>query len=97
MVKRRRSVDPDLDRLRVRMSAEAEVWGNLVRRRRNVLGLTQGQLADLIGVPFQTISKVERGTIVCRDYLKVALALRLFVEVEDLFPWPPRRALESAA
>lgn len=93
----RRPNDPDLDRLRARISDQAPVWGSLIRRRRTDLGLTQGQLADLVGVPFQTISKVEKGGIVCRDYLKAAIAMRLFVEVDELFPWPSRQALEAAA
>lgn len=98
VVQRRRPIDPDLDRLRARILAtEAPLWGARVRQRRTDLGLTQGQLADLVGVPFQTISKVENGGIVCRDYLKAALALRLAVEVDDLFPWPTRSALEAAA
>lgn len=93
-----RSQDPDLDRLRsCFLKQQAPVWGALVKRRRSDLGLSQGQLADLVGVPFQTISKVEVGAIVARDYLKAAIALRLFVEVDALFPWPSRQALEAAA
>jgi len=55
------------------------------------------ELAGLVGVPIQTISKVERGDIVARDYLKLALALRLACEVDDLFGWPTREQLQVMA
>lgn len=79
------------------MDLQAKDWGALVRKRRKDLGLSQAQLAALIGVPFQTISKVENGAIAARDYLKAAIALRLLTDIEDLFPWPRRDELGVAS
>jgi transcriptional regulator with XRE-family HTH domain len=82
-----------LDRLRSKIDAEAATWGALVKARRRLLQLSQPQLAELVGCRVQTISKVERGQIVPRDYLKAAIALNLAAEVGELFPWPTRREL----
>lgn len=82
-----------LDRLRSKIDAESLTWGALVKARRRLLHLSQPQLADLVGCRVQTISKVERGQIVPRDYLKAAIALSLATEVGELFPWPTRREL----
>jgi DNA-binding XRE family transcriptional regulator len=88
----------DLDRLRARFATtEAKNWGLLVRQRRRRLGISQGQLAGLVGCPVQTISKVERGNIVPRDYLKAAISVALADEVTHLFPWPSRRELVVTA
>lgn len=86
--------DP-LDRLREIIDAEALSWGALVKARRQMLRLSQPQLANLVGCRVQTISKVERGQIVARDYLKAAIAIALACEVADLFPWPTRRELAA--
>lgn len=94
----RRSTTVDLDRLRDRFRlTEQRAWGARVRARRALLGLNQRELAALVGVPIQTISKIERGDIMPRDYLKAALALYLACEVNDLFPWPTRRELKAAS
>jgi DNA-binding transcriptional regulator YiaG len=37
------------------------VTGNDIRREREALGLTQGQLADLLGVALNTVSRWEIG------------------------------------
>lgn len=87
----------DLDRLRTHLAAQSAGWGGRVRHRRKALGLTQQQLADLLDVPVQTVSKVERGQIVPRDYLRAGLAIRLCVEIDELFPWPTRADLTRAA
>jgi DNA-binding XRE family transcriptional regulator len=87
--------DLDLDRLRAYFGKPyRQECGKRVQRKRSDMGLTQASLGQLIGVPFQTISKVENGEIDTRDYLKAALALRLGCPVEDLFPWPSRETLE---
>jgi transcriptional regulator with XRE-family HTH domain len=36
-------------------------FGRLVRRRRQILGMTQYQLAEIVGVRFQQIQKYESG------------------------------------
>jgi len=88
----------DLDRIRLSLVMTlAKEWGSRVRARRIALGLGQAQVAELVGTTIQTISKLERGEIVARDYLKIALAVRLHAEVDELFPWPARSELESAA
>lgn len=92
-----RSEELDLDRLRAFFEEYRKECGGRVRQRRKALRLTQPQLGELVGVPFQTISKVETGQIDARDYLKAAIAIRLAMEVDDLFPWPNRRVLEVAA
>lgn len=43
-------------------SLSATVGGN-VKRRREELGITQSQLAQLLGVEVETVSRYERGTI----------------------------------
>lgn len=91
----------DLDGLRAHVAGGcAAEWGSRVRGRRLDQRLTQAQLAALIGddgVTVQTISKLERGELVPRDYLKLALALALCVEVQKLFPMPARSAIARFA
>ncbi|UQD53333.1 hypothetical protein C0971_15880 [Bacillus methanolicus] len=68
-------------------------WSNLKGLKRNRLilerkkrDLTQGQLAELIGVPTSTISHLENGRI--KPNLDVALALQELFQLsfEILFP-----------
>lgn len=90
----------DLDRLRNyfgKSSTYRKACGARVKQRRKDLGLTLAQVGGLVGVPFQTIHKVENGDIDARDYLKAAIALRLGVPIEELFPWPTRTDLEAVA
>lgn len=63
-------------------------WGPLVAKRREQLGLTQQELAELCSVTQQTVSKIERGQIVPRDNLKRTLSLKLATPIDQLFPWP---------
>lgn len=78
-----------------------DVWskecGDRVRKARIEIGVTQQKLAETIPCPFQTISKVERGEIVPRDYLRAAIALRLCKEVHELWPYPSRERLRNAS
>ena len=94
-----RDTQVNLERLREVFGAQAKVWGRLVRDRRRSLGLTQQQFADLIrrDFPIQTVSKIERGEIAPRDYLRAAIALRLGQSIDDLFPYPSRDDLAKAA
>jgi putative transcriptional regulator len=57
----------------------------IIRAHREAAGLTQRQLADLVGVTDQTISNLERGTT--RPALDTARALArvLQIPVEALF------------
>lgn len=60
-----------------------------MRRRRELLGLSQAQLADRCGVTQQSISRIEAGRSLPRDDLKLALAAQLGCSPRTLFPWPP--------
>lgn len=87
-----------MDTIGIRLHVTEELarqWGENVAKRRDDLRLNQRGLAELIGggVAVQTISKLERGEIVPRDYLKIAIALALQIEVDDLFPMPDRKRL----
>lgn len=85
---RTKSPVEQLDDLRRYFEALASDHGQRVRSRRKALGLTLDQLAGLVGVPMQTLSKVERGEIVARPYLEAALCLHLHIEHSELFPAP---------
>jgi transcriptional regulator with XRE-family HTH domain len=65
-----------------------DVWGQRVAARREELGLTQAQLAELAQIKQQTVSKIERGEVVPLDALKVVLADALGTHPWRLFPWP---------
>jgi len=71
--------------------------GRNVSNRRHALGLTQQQLADLVGMPVPTISKIEVGGLAPRDYLRISLAAALGCEVADLFPWPSKERVARIA
>lgn len=80
----------DQDKLRKLLRQEARLWGRSVFARRDSLHLTLDQVAQLAGTTSQTVHKVERGEIVARDHLRIALALALGTTVEALFPMPDR-------
>lgn len=87
----------DLDRLRALFDQQRLDAGERVRLRRKELGLPMHKIADAVGVTMQTISKIERGEILPRDYLKAAIALTLAVEVDALWPYPTRLLLAQTA
>lgn len=64
--------------------------GHLVHARRTKLGLTLEDVAGLVGVPDQTIWKIEQGMVSPRDYLKITLAAALGCSVDTVFPWPDK-------
>ena len=63
-------------------------WGQAVRRRRGERGLTQATLGRACDTTQQTIDRIGRGETIPRDRLKVILAARLGLPVEELFTWP---------
>lgn len=69
-----------------------EFWGRRVAERREALGLTQAQLADLCGVTQQSISRIEGGAVIPRDSLKITLSVKLGTTPGELFAWPKRNA-----
>jgi len=66
----------------------ATAWGQAVRKQREARGLSQSTLAKACDTSQQAIAKIERGKLIPRDRLKVILAARLGLPVEELFTWP---------
>jgi len=58
---------------------------NKVRFYREKKGLTQEQLAKVVGVSRQSIISVEKGQYVCTTILALKIANALKAKVEDLF------------
>lgn len=78
----------DRQKLRSWMERESRSWGQLVLARRKTLHWTLATVAARADTTPQTVHKVERGEIVPRDDLRLALAMALMTEVGDLFPQP---------
>jgi transcriptional regulator with XRE-family HTH domain len=74
-----------------------EIWGARVSSRRQQLGLTQEQVAQISGLSQQTISNIEAGRHLARDDVKIALAKALGTTPGELFPWPPMEDLIGGA
>lgn len=58
---------------------------NTIKVQRAKLNLTQGQLAELVGVTRKTINTIENGIYVPSTYLALKMSLVLNVSVEELF------------
>jgi putative transcriptional regulator len=58
---------------------------NNVRQYREKKGLTQEELAKLVGVSRQSIISVEKGQYTCSTILALKIAATLKAKVEDLF------------
>ena len=63
----------------------AEGLGNRLRELREAKGLTQAQLADLIGVSRKTVNTVENGVFIPSTVVALKLAGALDCAVEELF------------
>ena len=61
-------------------------WGQTLRQVRRSQGLSQGDLAEMVGVTTPTVSKWESGAVTIRDSHKVKVAAALNTEVGFLFP-----------
>lgn len=83
-------VNTDRPTLRSFVEEQARKAGANIRARRKLLGLTQEQLAAAADSTAQTINKIETGEIVAREDLRLALAIALGAEPEELFPVPER-------
>jgi putative transcriptional regulator len=59
-----------------------------LREERTRQNLTQGQLAELVGVSRKTINTVENGIFVPSTVLSLRLAKALGTTVEELFQLP---------
>jgi len=71
--------------------------GDRVASLRQATGLTQAQLAKRLGVAVETISRLERGSVVPSLQRLVRLAEVLAVELAELFTHPrgPRQKAED--
>ena len=63
----------------------AERLGNRIKERRTELGLTQGELAEQVGVTRKTVNTVENGVFTPSATLAIKLAKALGLSVEQLF------------
>lgn len=79
------------------MKTLAQHWGDKVKERRESLGFTQAQLAEMCGKTQQAIAAIENGKAIPHDKLKIVLANRLGIAPAKLFVWPDRDALVEAA
>lgn len=79
-----------LEDVRRMVSKWAVDCGRRVQDRRTSLGWDRPRLASLVGTTEATIVRIEQGVINPRDYLKLAVAAALVVEVEELWPYPRR-------
>ena len=66
----------------------ADKLANRLRERREAKGLTQAQLADMIGVSRKTVNTVENGVFVPSTIVALKLAGALGCSVEELFFLP---------
>ena len=63
----------------------AERLVNKIKERRGELGLTQGELAEQVGVTRKTVNTVENGVFTPSATLAIKLAKALGLSVEQLF------------
>jgi putative transcriptional regulator len=63
----------------------ADRLDNRLRELREAKGLTQAQLADLIGVSRKTVNTVENGVFIPSTVVALKLAGALGCSVEELF------------
>lgn len=75
------------------MKLDYKAIGQNVRRYRRTKGLTQAQLAEIIGVTDQHISHIECGHTSLSLYAFVNLALALSVDLNDLLGYPTDRVV----
>lgn len=77
------------------MKLDYKAIGQNVRRYRRMKGLTQAQLAEMIGVSDQHISHIECGRTSLSLYAFVNLALALSVDLNDLLGYPTARTVSD--
>lgn len=63
-------------------------WGRRLRQTRRAKDVTATQLATSAGISRSYLHRLEAGTYVPSDAVKIALATRLGADVHDLFPMP---------
>ena len=67
------------------MSALADALGNRLKDARAGAGLTQAQLAELVGVTRKTVNTIENRVFTPSATLAIKLAQALDLSVEQLF------------
>jgi transcriptional regulator with XRE-family HTH domain len=70
----------------------ARLAGELIKRRRTTLGMTQETLGKRVGVTQGAIQKWETGQRLPRDFYRLRIAKELERDVIELFPWANRGA-----
>lgn len=75
----------------------ADIWAANVRARREELGFSQDQVAELSCLTQAAVSQIERGAVLPRADSMVALARALGTDPGVLFPWPPMADLIEGA
>lgn len=84
--------------IRAVLAEQAKViWANRLDARMDAMGVSVTTLAEGAGTTYQTIWKILRGEMYPKEYLRIAIALALGAEVEQLFPMPTRDVLVAAA
>lgn len=78
----------DATKLRTYMRARAINAGAVIAAKRAEQQIRPTVFAALLGVPLQTLHKIEKGQMVPRDHLKAAIALALDVDLDELYGWP---------
>lgn len=73
------------------MRLAAEEDGLRLRARREQLGVTQAQLAELVDVTQTSISLIEIGRRTPRDHVKARIAMALGCDIATIWQ-PPTRA-----
>ena len=66
----------------------AKTFGTNVQRKRKLLGLTQEQLAELLGVGQHTLSRIERGVLTPKFDRLQDFSEHLCTPVSELFATP---------
>lgn len=86
----------DTDRRpRIRSVSLADHWASSLRARREVLNLSQRQVAEASELTQQAINLFELGRRIPADRTKVVLARALGTTPGELFPWPSMEELEA--
>lgn len=73
------------------------VWANRLDARMEAMGLGTQHVADAVGTTYQTIWKIRRGELYPREYLRIAIALAMGADPDQLFPMPTREAIVAGA
>lgn len=68
------------------MDELARQWGQNIARGRELLGLSQRELGELVGVAQPSVARWESGENTPRDHHKAKLAQALKQDVRSLFP-----------